>query len=221
VNCVMGEWTVFGYCSATCGGGQQTCTREILTSAAYGGTECGATSEEQACNTDSCAVNCVVGEWAAWGACSASCGGGTSTRTRAIVTPAAYGGTECPPTSEDNACNTQPCAVNCVMGEWTAFGYCSVTCGGGQQTRTREISTPAAYGGSECTATSESQPCNTQYCSVDCVMGEWQSWGPCSKTCGGGTSYRTRTSLTPPSNGGAACGDTESDVPCNTQTCGY
>jgi hypothetical protein len=82
--------------------------------------------------------------------------------------------------------------------------------------------TPAAYGGSDCPATSESQPCNTQYCSVDCVMGEWQSWGPCSKTCGSGATYRTRTSLTPPSNGGAACGETEDHVPCNTQACrGY
>jgi len=68
----------------------------------------------------------------------------------------------------------------------------------------------------------ESSPCNTQACAVNCVMGEWQSWGPCSATCGGGNTHRTRTTLTPASNGGTACGPTEDQVPCNTQACrGY
>lgn len=47
-------------------------------------------------------VDCVV---SSFGACSASCGGGTQTRT--IITPPANGGAACPALSQ--ACNTQPC----------------------------------------------------------------------------------------------------------------
>jgi len=53
--------------------------------------------------TDPCPVNC---EWSDWSACSASCGGGTQTRT--ILIEANYGGLECEG-SASRACNTQAC----------------------------------------------------------------------------------------------------------------
>ena len=54
-------------------------------------------------------VDCVVSSWSAYGACSASCGGGTQTQTRTVTTPAANGGAACPALSQSQACNTQAC----------------------------------------------------------------------------------------------------------------
>lgn len=113
-------------------------------------------------------VDCEVGAWSAWGACSETCGGGTQTRTRAILTPPANGGAACPALSEAQACNTQPCegepSVDCVVDVWSAWGACSAPCGGGTQTRTRSVLTPAANGGAACPTLGETQACNTQDC---------------------------------------------------------
>ena len=54
-------------------------------------------------------VDCVVSSWSAFGACSASCGGGTQTQTRTIVTPDSNGGAACPALSQSQACNVQAC----------------------------------------------------------------------------------------------------------------
>jgi hypothetical protein len=54
-------------------------------------------------------VDCVVSSWSAFGACSASCGGGTQTQTRTVITAAANGGAACPALSQSQACNTQSC----------------------------------------------------------------------------------------------------------------
>ena len=40
-------------------------------------------------------VDCKWGEFDGWSKCSKTCGKGTQTRSRSIVTPAANGGKEC------------------------------------------------------------------------------------------------------------------------------
>ena len=57
-----------------------------------------------------------------------------------------------------------PAPVDCVVSSWSAFGQCSASCGGGTQTQTRTVTTPAANGGAACPALSQSQACNTQAC---------------------------------------------------------
>jgi hypothetical protein len=176
IDCVTGEWSDYGPCSSTCGGGVKTRTRNIITQPQYGGQSCLPISESIPCNTYPCPtsgptsaptpapINCSVSEWGEYGPCSSTCGGGSKTRTRNITTQPQYGGQLCPPLSETAECNTQPCRVDCVVGEWSNLSTCSASCGGGSQTRTRNITTQPQYGGNTCPPLSETKECNTQKC---------------------------------------------------------
>jgi len=72
---------------------------------------CPALTDSQPCNTQACPmpVDCAVSAWSDWSTCSATCGGGTQTRSRTVNTPAANGGMACPALTDSQACNTNPC----------------------------------------------------------------------------------------------------------------
>jgi hypothetical protein len=78
-----------------------------------------------------------------------------------ILIPPANGGSACPALVEQRDCNPQPCAVDCRVSEWTAWSACSKTCGGGEQSRSRRVITPASSGGASCPPLAETRPCNT------------------------------------------------------------
>ena len=117
-------------------------------------------------------------------------GGGAQTRTFSISQVAINGGSDCLTqigAIEEQSCNTDACPVDCV-GAWSAFGACSVSCGGGTQEQTYSVSTPAANSGSACPAADGAvleRACDTNPCDVvvDCV-GQWGDWSSCSATCG-------------------------------------
>ncbi|XP_012669718.2 somatomedin-B and thrombospondin type-1 domain-containing protein isoform X2 [Clupea harengus] len=46
-----------------------------------------------------------------------------------------------------------------------------------------------------------------QISAIDCVVGSWGGWSPCSSLCGEGSTERSRQVLTPPRNGGTPCPD--------------
>lgn len=56
---------------------------------------------------------------------------------------------------------------------------------------------------------------------VDCKWNQWQPYGTCSQTCGGGYKKRTRTVLEYQRYGGKPCrsSDGESQTSCNTHDC--
>ena len=101
-----GDWS---FCSVSCGGGTQTrtCTKD----------DCSTYTESQSCNTQCCPVNGGWSAWSSWSACSVTCGGGTQTRTRTCTNPApSCGGANCPgSSSESQACNMQPCYIDCGL----------------------------------------------------------------------------------------------------------
>ncbi|XP_078665860.1 SCO-spondin-like [Branchiostoma floridae x Branchiostoma belcheri] len=226
------EW-VEGECSVTCGVGEKTRTRNCNNpSPAHGGAECtledGVTTglEETKiipCDEGPCPID---GGWSEWveGECSVTCGVGEKTRTRNCNNPSpAHGGAEC--TLEDGVttgleetkiipCDEGPCPIDGGWSEWVE-GECSVTCGVGEKTRTRNCNNPSpAHGGAECTledgvttGLEETKiiPCDEGPCPID---GGWSEWveGECSVTCGVGEKTRTRNCNNPsPAHGGAEC----------------
>ena len=53
----------------------------------------------------------------------------------------------------------------------------------------------------------------------DCVWGPWSTWLSCSKTCGGGTTYRSRIKTKIEQFGGTCSGSGSESKSCNTQSC--
>eukprot|EP01001_Neometanema_parovale_P002017 NODE_12415_length_512_cov_30.601542_g12125_i0.p1 GENE.NODE_12415_length_512_cov_30.601542_g12125_i0~~NODE_12415_length_512_cov_30.601542_g12125_i0.p1 ORF type:complete len:162 (+),score=47.12 NODE_12415_length_512_cov_30.601542_g12125_i0:25-510(+) len=147
------DWTPYSDCSATCGTGDKTRTRKVLRKTDYGGKACGTTTETVNCNTDPCPQDCVMSDWGEFQECSATCARGTQIAQRSIKVPQAYGGKACDASQKSQYCNTQNCPIDCVMGEYSTWSDCSLTCGGGQQTRTRKIQVAADYGAKPCPCT--------------------------------------------------------------------
>jgi len=224
VNCV-GYWDA---CSVSCGTGIQT--YRISTPASGGGNACKdtdgttprAVGDTKPCSGPVCGVNCV-GDWVkssstdsdGWGACSATCGSGTQTRTYRITTQQAAGGNSCPKgdgATETRACPNLPAcavAVNCA-GAWGTWTGCSAGCGGGTRSRTYYVSTPAANGGTACPKTngqSESEACNTTACCSAATTGAWYDVG--AVICTGSSSpdpyiYQSRAVTFPANPAGSA-----------------
>ncbi|XP_078342697.1 uncharacterized protein LOC144628471 isoform X5 [Oculina patagonica] len=227
VNGGWSNWGVWGSCSLTCGGGIQTrmrtCTNPPPTSS---GVDCqGNSSQSQSCNTNECPVDGGWSNWGAWGSCTLTCGSGTQTRTRTCTNPPpTIGGADCQGgSSQSQSCNTNGCPVDGGWSSWGVWGSCSVTCGGGAQTRMRSCTNPPpTNGGADCQGIGfQSQSCNTNGCPVNGGWSNWGAWNSCSATCGGGNQVRTRTCTNPPpGSGGLDCQGTSSQSQsCNSDAC--
>lgn len=56
-------------------------------------------------------IDCQVSAWSAWSTCTASCGGGSQSRTRSVTQSPSGGGAACPVLSESQSCNTHGCGT--------------------------------------------------------------------------------------------------------------
>ncbi|NXY81156.1 PPN protein, partial [Alcedo cyanopectus] len=135
-----------------------------------------------------------------WGSCSATCGGGTQTRSVYCV---AFDG-QSPQGVVDNAecmafaqqprssqpCNMRQCAA-WTTGPWSE---CSASCGEGVQTRTVTCRTQQGSQAQDFACLMEPKPSATQPCLKENCIQEigWHvgDWGLCSKSCNSG--IRTR-----------------------------
>jgi len=214
VDCSISEWTEWDECEKTCGGGQQHRHRQIHRYAAKGGLDCPAElMQTRGCAAAPCsAKDCELSDWSSWETCSTSCGAGQKKRMRMVLHSRSAGGLGCRaalsqavPCQENLACPKQDCEWN----EWTEWSSCSCSCGGGQRTRDRSIKKSPRGGGEPCQLRDREEvaPCNTHACKdpkcVDGAWSEWSEWSPCSKSCGGGVTFRTRKVATSASECGA------------------
>jgi hypothetical protein len=121
VGCRVGPWGEWDRCDADCGGGLQRRERTVTPGTVGTNPPCNQLAfdthrfEERACNTHSCAQNCVLGDWEPQGECSANCGGGQQLYVRKILRHPTGGGTACPLADSllrmrYDLCNAQPCA---------------------------------------------------------------------------------------------------------------
>eukprot|EP00656_Telonema_subtile_P054704 TRINITY_DN8238_c0_g1_i1.p1 TRINITY_DN8238_c0_g1~~TRINITY_DN8238_c0_g1_i1.p1 ORF type:complete len:539 (+),score=107.56 TRINITY_DN8238_c0_g1_i1:120-1736(+) len=167
-DCVTTDWSNWTACTKPCGTGESERHRGVLRQPELGGRGCGQMTESRACNTQICAkpaVNCLEGPWGSWSMCSATCGGGESSRLRAIMRAAENAGARCGELEETRECNTQRClATDCSQSAWSDWGKCSESCGGGTMHRTRRVLANATEGGNGCGANSQARECNTQPC---------------------------------------------------------
>lgn len=137
-------------------------------------------------------------------------------------------------------CVTHP--LNCQAKPKVKFGKCSKTCGTGIRSREVAVLNFAWGGGVACSAAStvtasepqnivskwnpsiktwsETQPCNTQSCPVDCKVSGW-TWGQCTKSCGYGTMRKSRTVTKKPLYGGKRCPALYHIEACNKHGCKY
>jgi len=179
------SWSAWSQCSVTCGGGQQSHSRQCVNGQA-GDIGCeGPVSEDRACNVQQCPA---WGNWFDWQPCSASCGAGAQRRMRACNNGNAGDAGCLGDDSEIRICNTQLCPGFSMWSEWSA---CSVTCGEGEESRSRTCLNGNA-GSFGCEGPlNEKRVCRNQNC---VFWSQWTDFGPCSRSCGtGGVRQRTRT----------------------------
>eukprot|EP00937_MAST-01D_sp_MAST-1D-sp2_P001076 g1076.t1 len=220
IDCKVSEWPAWGHCSHTCGTGVSTRQRRVMLHAAHGGKACPRLSESKSCMRGPCPIHCVVSEWSMWNLCSKTCGGGTHTREREVLTSPLHGGDVCPTLSQTRHCNVERCPLDCAVTPFDAWSPCSQSCGGGIKTHSRLIVSPASRGGKPCPALDEFAVCNSHVCPADCVESAWGTWTTCDRTCAGGAQKRARSIVLAESFGGAKCsGLLQQARHCNTGPC--
>src|SRR5205823_4124115 len=105
--------------------------------------------------------------------------------------------------------NLPPCPVNCVMDAWTNYSSCSMSCGDGTQTRTRNIVTQGSNGGQMCDPSMLTDTASCTGINCDCVPSAWSSWSKCNNSCGAGFQTMTRSVVRAATGTGQACGSVE------------
>lgn len=229
VDCAVSSWTEWNECDRTCGGGQQFRERKV-TSPAINGGGCRliALKDTASCNTVPCFApqpqDCELGTWNAWSQCSATCGEGAKRRTRKVVSFATFGGEGCKGSLEQLAiCRAGDCKMaDCLWSEWEEWSSCSVSCGGGDKHRTRQIAVSPTNGGAPCDPKGKGEvaPCRVEPCGEDCIdgtWGSWREWTQCSGPCR--TAYKSRrrnVDVQPNSCGKAPKGLREEFVQCTS-----
>ncbi|XP_075783381.1 papilin isoform X2 [Pelodiscus sinensis] len=217
-----GSWSD---CSSECGGGYQSrlvfCTIDNEAYPDYMCRDKSKPASNQTCGLQACPQTKRIsyiylprvwshsGAWSSqmkswktgeWGACSATCGGGTQTRS---VYCMSYNGQGSPGLVDDAKCeafseaprSTQPCNMRqCATWSTGPWSECSASCGEGVQTRTVTCRTELGSQTQDFACLTEpkpppSQPCLKENC-IQKIGWHIGGWGLCSKSCDSGVRMR-------------------------------
>ena len=220
-DCKVTTFARWTKCTVSCGTGVKARARAVVAQARPGGSACPPLTQVHACGLVTCPVDCAVGAFGVWSACSRTCGSGHKFRRRSISVAPQYGGKECPALAKVKRCNTYACPTDCVLQPFGAFSPCSKTCGSGQKQRSRAVSVAASSGGKACAPLTEAKACESGACPLDCLVSSWVVSHGCSVSCGrtAGTMVLAREILTKASHGGRACPPTRQSQRCFRGTC--
>lgn len=171
--------------------------------------------------------------------------GGVQMQTVSVVKPQLGGGAACPPLVAERPCNNlqpvvyQDPSTTVVTKKNNGGASCDAYCGNdinkepgvdvnsqcfdayhnGQRVPC-SLATGAGNGTLECHCGKPGEVFSISCQKQDCVLSDqWENLGECSKPCGGGIQAQVRTVVTPPKDGGALCGPTYQEVPCNVEPC--
>jgi len=86
VDCQVGEWSEWSDCTAECGGGVKSRSRDKTVEPENGGDPCPEQSETRECNGLSCNADCVLADWDSWSLCSKACYQGNEQRRKKVLT---------------------------------------------------------------------------------------------------------------------------------------
>eukprot|EP00930_Biecheleria_cincta_P048800 TRINITY_DN34064_c0_g1_i1.p1 TRINITY_DN34064_c0_g1~~TRINITY_DN34064_c0_g1_i1.p1 ORF type:complete len:1651 (+),score=328.54 TRINITY_DN34064_c0_g1_i1:184-4953(+) len=215
-DCELADWTDWEGCEK--GSVQAFRTRSPKQEAKGKGLPCAGIVREAGHCPKVNGADCVFSDWAQWGQCGATCGGGQRFRTREIVVENQPGGKPCKgPIHETETCGQEIiCNVqeDCQVSHWSLWSDCSVSCGQGQHVRQRMIVQAAKPDGigcnlallevGGCVGAKTSSTCGDD---VDCKWGQWGVWSGCQKAehCGLGFRSRNRKIAVAPRGRGETC----------------
>ena len=143
-NCKWAPWHAWSECTATCGGGVQNRTREVLQAAANGGKECqGPAAQFRDCNTAKC----------------------PGMQLYQHITYSNDDFSNQLKLKRNHEYMFFISLVDCKWSPWGPWDVCTRTCGGGMQARSRTIVEQERHGGKPCVGDpQEMQGCNMQAC---------------------------------------------------------
>jgi hypothetical protein len=118
INCQLSSWSGWNKCSKECGGGVQSATRSTVVRAANGGQACDAFSKTQPCNTESCDIDCELGQWMEFKPCNKACNLGYAERRKRMISDAKGDGF-CLEWNDKERLERKPCNAHSCTGDET------------------------------------------------------------------------------------------------------
>lgn len=184
-------------------------------------------------------VNCMVTPWSPWGPCSATCGRTVKEKRRMIKVHPRNGGRKCP----ERLVKRKNCKIRrCTRDQFNGLQALS-------QRRDTEVTPttappPVPYQPERDVISLPSYDPDQEYIApslynphlgpayhtdddhdhegleVNCVLGEWGPWSPCTHSCGPeALQQRSRLIVVAERNGGTPCGDTTQRRYCTLPPC--